>query len=70
MLAQLGEELESLPLVERLLRCSAEAAHAEMAAALWDAQSDEDAYTALEHLAAAHLPFWEEQVRALLCRAD
>lgn len=34
--ARIGESLESLPLLERLLRCSNADAHAAIAAALWD----------------------------------
>ena len=33
---ELGEDLESLPLLERLLRCENSAAHERIAAILWD----------------------------------
>lgn len=62
--AELGETLDSLPPLERLLRCESEAAFGPMAEALWEAASDSDAVAALERLAAEHLAGWEEQLRA------
>ncbi|KAF5833686.1 hypothetical protein DUNSADRAFT_9956 [Dunaliella salina] len=56
-----GETLESLSLLERLLRCSNEKAHGEIAAALWDAASDKDAIISLEKLASSELPVWEAE---------
>lgn len=44
-------------------RCESEAAHAEIAAALWDSASDSDAISALRRLAADKLAGWEEEVR-------
>ena len=58
--AELGEELESLPLLERLLRCQSTNAHAEIAAGLWDSGSDQEAKAALEMLAGQKLSEWEE----------
>jgi tRNA-dihydrouridine synthase 3 len=62
--AELGETLDTLPPLERLLRCENEAAFGPMAEALWEAASDADAVAALERLAAEHLAEWEEQLRA------
>lgn len=52
-----------MPLVERLLRCESEAAHARIAATLWDATSDADAMQQLEQLASQELSGWEQQLR-------
>lgn len=41
--ARLGEELDSLPFLERLLRCENPAAHDAIAGAMWDAASDAEA---------------------------
>lgn len=57
--AELGEELDSLPLLERTLRCQSPDAHAEIAATLWDSSSDEEARGALEQLADQKLSEWE-----------
>ncbi|KAF8063726.1 DUS3L [Scenedesmus sp. PABB004] len=61
---RVGESEAELPLLERLLRCEAEAAHGPIAEAIWDAASDADAVTALEALAASSLAGWEEELRA------
>ncbi len=55
----LGESLESLSLLERLLRCGSEEAHEHVAAALWDSESEQQAAGQLEKLAAEHLSEWE-----------
>lgn len=62
--AELGETVEGLSPLERLLRCESEAAHGPIAEALWDAASDADAVTALERLAAGELGAWEEELRS------
>ena len=62
-MAELGERLDSLPLLERLLRCEAPEAHAAVAAALWDSASDGEAIAALEALADASVAAWEAAVR-------
>lgn len=59
-MAELGETLESLPVLERLLRCENTAAHKEIAWALWDSHSDSQAATYLKFLAAEKLLEWEE----------
>ena len=59
--AELGETLESLPILERLLRCENPSAHQEMAAVLWDATSDAEAVMHLERLAAEKVVLWEEE---------
>jgi hypothetical protein len=56
-------ESEDLPLVERLLRCEAEAAHARIAAVLWDSSSDAEAMQQLAQLAQQELAGWEQQQR-------
>lgn len=61
---ELGETVEGLAPLERLLRCENEAAFGPIAEALWEAGSDADAVTALERLAAEGLAEWEEGVRA------
>lgn len=40
---QIGEDLDSLPMLEQLLRCENTSAHQKMADVLWDARSDRDA---------------------------
>ena len=57
---ELGESLESLPLLERLLRCENREAHKEIARALWDSHSDSQAATYLKLLAAEKLLIWED----------
>lgn len=61
---ELGETVEGLPPLERLLRCENEAAFGPIAEALWEAGSDADAEAALVRLAGAHLQEWEEGLRA------
>ncbi len=61
---ELGETVDSLPILERLLRCSSDDAHQEMAAVLWEATSDAEAVIALEKLATENVIRWEEEVRA------
>ena len=60
---ELGETLETLPILERLLRCEHETAHQEMSAVLWESESDSAAVLALEKLAAENVVRWEEEVR-------
>ncbi|CAL8466678.1 g6214 [Coccomyxa elongata] len=57
--SELGEELDSLPVLERLLRCQSTDAHAEIAAALWDSSSDAEARGVLEQLANEKVADWE-----------
>ena len=52
-------------MLERLLRCESEAAHAVIADTLWEAGSDVDAVTQMEKVAAEQLMGWEEEVRDL-----
>jgi hypothetical protein len=56
----LGEDLDSLPLLERLLRCESTDAHSNIAAALWDSTSCQDAKISLESVAEQHLMEWEQ----------
>jgi hypothetical protein len=60
---QVGESEDTLPIVERLLRCENEAAHARIADLLWDASSDAEAMLQLEQLAQQELAGWEQQQR-------
>lgn len=60
----LGETLESLSPLEKLLRCESEEAHEYTAAALWDAISEKEAVEKLTQIAAEHLPGWEELLRS------
>ena len=55
----LGESLDSLSMLERLLRCESGAAHEHVAAALWDSDSEHDAAAQLEKFAAERLLEWE-----------
>lgn len=59
----MGEAEDTLPLVERLLRCENESAHAHIADLLWDAASDAEAMQQLEQLAQQELAGWEQQQR-------
>lgn len=61
--AQVGEAEDTLPLVERLLRCENEAAHAQIAELLWDSSSDVEAMQQLDRLAQQELQLWEQQLR-------
>ena len=63
-MAELGETLDSLPILERLLRCENKLAHEEIAHALWDSQSDSQAATYLKLLAAEKLLEWEDTAEA------
>lgn len=58
--AEIGEELESLPLLERLLRSQSTDAHSEIAAVLWDSESDGQAKAELERLGEHKLAEWED----------
>jgi tRNA-dihydrouridine synthase 3 len=60
---EMGEAVETLPLLERLLRCEAEGALEAIAGVLWEADSDQDAVIALEGLACSELVAWEEAFR-------
>lgn len=55
----LGESLESVSYLERLLRCESEEAHGHVAAALWDSDNEQHAISVLEKLADEHLSEWE-----------
>ena len=55
----LGETLGNLSRLERLLRCSAPAAHEAVAAALWRATTEADAVRGLEAVARESLEGWE-----------
>ena len=63
--AALGESLTSLTRLDRLLRCSAPAAHAEVLDALWRSDSDADAVRRMQALADASLDEWETAVKAV-----
>ena len=66
----MGESEETLPIVERLLRCENEAAHARIADVLWDSNSDGEAMQQLEQLALQELAGWEQQLRERGAAAD
>ena len=61
--SELGETLETLPILERLLRCEYETAHEEIAGALWDSASDAEAVAALERLSNENVVAWEEAAK-------
>jgi hypothetical protein len=62
----MGETVDGLPLLERLLRNAHEDCHLQIADILWDADSDTSAVAALERLAATdgQLAAWEAEVKA------
>lgn len=60
---KIGEDLDSLPLLERLLRCESEASHESIAHIIWDAGSDLDAENELTKVADENLLVWEEEVQ-------
>ncbi len=64
--AELGESLEALPPLERLLRCSASAAHLEISNVLWEAGSDGEAVSMLSALGAdaGRMGGWEGEARS------
>ena len=68
--AELGEELDSLPVLERLLRCESPDAHEEIAAVLWDSSSDDEAAAALAALGDANVQGWEAALRDSGARED
>ena len=57
--SELGEVLEDLPMLERVFRVTSTEAHADIAAMLWDSQSDHDAKVGLENLGYANILGWE-----------
>jgi tRNA-dihydrouridine synthase 3 len=57
---EIGETVEELPWLERLLRCESTEAHESMAHILWDSHSDEEAIEKLTCDAEAHVVQWEE----------
>lgn len=61
---RLGETLDGLPLLERLLRAENEKAHEAIANILWDAASDAEALAQLEALGREQVVAWEEEARA------
>lgn len=60
---RVGETLEGLSWIERLLRCEHLDAHGAIADALWEATSDADAMTALNRIGSERVLGWEELVR-------
>lgn len=56
---QIGETLDSLSGLERLLRCTNSAAHDRIADVLWEAKSDQVAVSNLEKLGNENLSDWE-----------
>ena len=61
---EIGEDLDSLPLLERLLRCNCEDAFEPMAEILWESPDDAEAVQALERLADHNLTTWEGLVQS------
>ena len=59
----LGESLDTLVPLERLLRCESDEAHEHLAATLWDCESEQSAVAQLEKLAADHLHGWEAMAK-------
>ena len=57
---EIGETVEDLPWLERLLRCESTEAHENMAHILWDSHSDEEAIEKLTSSAQSHVVQWEE----------
>lgn len=60
---ELGETVESLPWLERLLRCESTDAHESMANILWDSKSDEEAIEKLTVEAKENVLQWEDLAR-------
>ena len=56
---QIGESVESLSELERLLRCTSADAHSRISEVLWAAASDSDAVSGLNKLARDNLKLWE-----------
>lgn len=61
--AELGESVDGLDPLERLLRCENGAAHEAAANVLWDAGNDGEAVTALERLSIENVERWEVEFR-------
>lgn len=61
---EIGETVEDLPWLERLLRCESTDAHESMAHVLWDSTSDEEAIEKLVVEAQSNVVRWEELVRS------
>ncbi len=67
---EIGEDLDSLPLLERLLRCPCEDAYEPMAEVLWESSTDAEAVQALERLADQNLTTWEGLVQSGTSRSS
>ena len=67
---EIGEDLDSLPLLERLLRCPCEDAYEPMAEVLWESSTDAEAVQALERLADQNLTTWEGLVQSGTARGS
>lgn len=63
--AEVGEDLDTLPALERLLRCAATPCHEQLAEECWAAQSAEEAVERLAALSQQHalLQSWEEMAK-------
>lgn len=60
---EIGETVDNLPWLERLLRCESTVAHERMSHVLWDSASDEEAIELLTHEAKSNVLEWEELAR-------
>ena len=60
---EIGEDLSTLPSLERLLRCESTDAHEQMAEILWEAASDESAIEQLTDLGKENVEMWENAAR-------
>ena len=60
---ELGETPDSLPLLERLLRCTYEKAHEEIAEILWTSESDQETIENLNKVAESNIIEWEMAVK-------
>jgi hypothetical protein len=59
LIMQIGESLDSLSDLERLLRCTNGEAHSRISGVLWDAESDNSALSGLQQLSNESLKQWE-----------
>ena len=66
----MGEQLDSLPLLERMLRCELPEAHELISHILWDAANDLEAVEQLKSLADSNIEAWELALRTSGDRSD
>ena len=68
VVSELGETMDSIGFLERLLRCEAQEAHQELSDILWDSETDEEAIQKMNDISLAQLVEWEDLCRGQVTR--